>query len=264
MAKILRHERWIASESSLVTIQPKGDKPPFFCIHGLGGHALGFAALSRHLGEDQPFYGLGSVGRDGEQPPLTQIEAMAARYISEIRTVQPEGPYLLGGYSMGGVVAFEMAQQLQAEGREVALLAMFDSDFPEPVSAWRRLRDVILSEIRNSPRLLQRNPATRRRVLSEKLEMYVTRTIKYSPVFETNLAASNRYKPSPYYGKITFFWASDRPEGPSDSRLGWRELAERGTDIHRIPGIHETMLQEPQLGALAERLKTCLDQASQS
>jgi len=262
MAKILRDERWRSSGSCLVPIQPKGDKPPFFCIHGLGGHVLGMAALARHLGEDQPFYGLESAGRDGEQPPLTQIEAMAARYISEIQTVQPEGPYLLGGYSMGGVIAFEMAQQLQAEGREVALLAIFDSECPVRTSGWRRRS--VLTKVRNSPDLLQRNPETNRWFISEKFETYVMRKTGYSSVETPNRWAVNRYKPDPYSGKITFFWANDRPEGLSDSRWGWRELAEQGMDIQRVPGDHVTILREPHLQVLAERLKDCLDRTRAS
>ena len=90
-----------------------------------------------HL-KDQPFYGLESVRRDGEEQPLIRDEAIAARYINEIQTVQPEDPYLLGGLSLGGVIAFEMAQQLQAEGQEVALLALFEADCPRLASGWRR------------------------------------------------------------------------------------------------------------------------------
>ena len=259
MAKILQHERWSSSDSCLVAIQPKGDNPPFFCIHGLGGHALGFAALSRHLGEDQPFYGLESAGRDGEQQPLTEIEAMAARYIREIQTVQPEGPYLLGGFSMGGVIAFEMAQQLQTEGQEVGFLALFDPDCRGLTGVWRRRRDFVIREIRNSPKLLQLNPTTHRRIIREKVEIIARSTITYSPVEKTNRHAISRYRPNPYPGKITFFWASDRPEGPSDPRWGWRELANKGMDIIRIPGDHNSILREPQLHVLAERLKDCLD-----
>ena len=258
MAKILRNERWTSSGSCLVPIQTKGNKPPFFCIHALGGHVLGMVALARHLGEDQPFYGLESAGRDGEQPPLTEIEAMAARYIKEIQTVQPEGPYLLGGCSMGGVIAFEMAQQLQAEGREVALLAIFDSSCPGVTSSWRRRKDFVLRQILSVPKLLQRNPTTQRRFIGEKV---TNRFIPTSPVHRPNIEASRRYKPVPYPGKITFFWASDGPEGPSDPRRGWRELAEQGMAIHRIPGDHGGIRQEPMVQVLAERLNDCLEEA---
>jgi pimeloyl-ACP methyl ester carboxylesterase len=116
--------------SSLVPIQPQGDKPPFFCIHGLGGEVLSFRELAMHLGAEQPFYGLQPQGLDGKQPLHNRIEDMATQYIREIQTLQPQGPYFLGGYSFGGIVAFEMAQQLQRQGQKVALLAMLDSSLP--------------------------------------------------------------------------------------------------------------------------------------
>ncbi len=116
--------------TSLVAIQPQGSKPPFFCIHGLGGEVLCFRELAMYLGSDQPFYGLQPQGLDGKQPFLTRVEDMAAHYIREIQNVQPQGPYFLGGYSFGGIIAFEMAHQLHSQGQKVALLAMLDSSIP--------------------------------------------------------------------------------------------------------------------------------------
>jgi phthiocerol/phenolphthiocerol synthesis type-I polyketide synthase E len=111
----------------LVPIQPSGSRPPFYCVHGAGGNVLLYQSLSRCLGPSQPFYGLQSQGLDGAQPLLTSIEEMAERYLSEITSFQPRGPYLLGGYCMGGTVALEMAQQLQRKGHEVALVAQLDT-----------------------------------------------------------------------------------------------------------------------------------------
>jgi len=116
--------------SPLVAIQPAGSKPPFFCIHPILGVVFPYYELAYHLGSDQPFYALQSLGIDGKHPPLTRIEEMATYYIKALRTVQPEGPYYLGGWSFGGLVAFEMAQQLQREGHEVALLAILDTLAP--------------------------------------------------------------------------------------------------------------------------------------
>src|SRR5439155_4504057 len=100
---------------------------PFSCVHGAGGHVLNYYALAHHLGADQPYYGLQAQGLDGPQPIHHTIDEMAAHYLEEIRSLQPEGPYLLGGYCMGGTIAFEMAQQLHAEGQQVGLLALFDT-----------------------------------------------------------------------------------------------------------------------------------------
>jgi len=115
---------------SLVAIQPQGLNPPFFCVHALFGDVDCYADLARRLGPDQPVYGLQAQGLDGSCAPLTRIDSMAAHYVEEMRTVQPRGPYSLGGYSGGGTIALEMAQQLRASGEEVALLAMFDSPCP--------------------------------------------------------------------------------------------------------------------------------------
>ncbi|MBE9185299.1 amino acid adenylation domain-containing protein [Microcoleus sp. LEGE 07076] len=116
--------------SPLVAIKPGGKKPPFFCVHPIFGVIFPYCELAFKLGENQPFYGLQPKGIDGESSPLTRIEDMAADYIAALRTVQPKGPYFLGGWSFGGLVAFEMAQQLLAAGDEVALLAVLDTLAP--------------------------------------------------------------------------------------------------------------------------------------
>src|SRR5436309_3192543 len=115
------------SWSPLVEMQPKGSRPPFFCIHGASGNVLIYRDLSRHLGPDQPFYGLQAQGLDGSVDRLATVEEMASLYIQEIRRVQPKGPYLVGGYCLGGTIAYEIAQQLQGQGQDVALLALFDT-----------------------------------------------------------------------------------------------------------------------------------------
>ena len=115
------------SGSCLVDIQPKGANTPFFCVHPLGGDVLCFFPLARCMGDDQPLYGFQSQGLQHDLDPLTCIEDMAALYVSEMRRIQPEGPYLIGGWSFGGLVAFEMAQQLQAQGSPPSLLAILDT-----------------------------------------------------------------------------------------------------------------------------------------
>ncbi|MEH2175037.1 non-ribosomal peptide synthetase [Nostoc sp.] len=118
--------------SPLVPIQPAGSSPPFFCIHPIFGVVFPYYELATNLGKNQPFYGLQPIGLDGKSPPLTRIEDMASHYIEALRRVQPKGPYFLGGWSFGGWVAFEMAQQLQKSGEEVALLAVLDTLAPIP------------------------------------------------------------------------------------------------------------------------------------
>jgi thioesterase domain-containing protein/acyl carrier protein len=156
LAAIIRQQGESCLWSPLVTIQPKGSKPPLFCIHGMGGNVLCYRELSGYLGADQPVYGIQAKGMydDEEKQTLPTIfEEMAAHYIKLIRTVQPEGPYCLAGLSAGGAIAFEMAQQFLAQGQEVALLAMFETYYPgypkimPPIPRLFSLAGYILSDL---------------------------------------------------------------------------------------------------------------------
>jgi thioesterase domain-containing protein len=132
LAEKLRHQREPAPWSPLVPIQSKGTKPPFFCVHGAGGHILLFEKVARHLGLDQPFFAFQAQGIEEGQQPLKHVEEMAALYVKTLREFQPTGPYYLGGYSMGGMVAFEMARQLHAQAQHVALVAIIDVPAQSP------------------------------------------------------------------------------------------------------------------------------------
>ena len=124
MAQLLRQQGWKSPGESLVVVQPNGSKPPFFCVHGYAG----YTGLAAHLGQDQPVYGL-VQGLDGNRF-YTQVEELAAHYLKDVKSICPKGPYFLGGHSFGGLVAFEMAQQLRRAGEEVGLLALIDPTPP--------------------------------------------------------------------------------------------------------------------------------------
>lgn len=130
LANLIRQEDWLAPWSSLVAVQPNGSKPPLFLMHGGGGNVLVYRDIALFLGPDQPIYGLQARGLDGKVVPYTRIEDKASHFIAQIKTVQPHGPYFLGGLSTGGTIAWEMAQQLWAQGEDVALLALFDTSGP--------------------------------------------------------------------------------------------------------------------------------------
>ncbi len=132
-AALLRRQGWTPDWSVLVPIQPRGSRPPLFCAHAVGGNVLSLHALGQHLGMDQPFYAFQSQGLDGKETVPQQVEEMAAYYISEMRTVQPYGPYQIAGQSSGGLVAFEIARQLRAAGEEIALLGLIDTYLPAAV-----------------------------------------------------------------------------------------------------------------------------------
>ncbi|MEM7125427.1 MAG: amino acid adenylation domain-containing protein [Chloroflexota bacterium] len=129
-AELLRNEGWTPDWSALVPIQPHGTQRPLFCAHAVGGNVLSLRLLAEHLGQDQPFYALQSQGLDGKETIPERVEEIAGYYISEMRTVQPRGPYQLAGQSSGGLVAFEMANQLVSQGEEVSLLVLLDTYLP--------------------------------------------------------------------------------------------------------------------------------------
>jgi amino acid adenylation domain-containing protein len=131
MAQVVeRHRTGGATWTPLLATQPQGTKPPFFGILRSGMTRVNFQSLSQELGTEQPFYTLSAPGLDGRHPPFTHIPDLAAHYVAAMRTVQPEGPYYLGGYSFGGLVAYEVARQLRTQGEEVALLAILDMVAP--------------------------------------------------------------------------------------------------------------------------------------
>jgi FkbH-like protein len=154
LSKLLERQDRSVDWSSLVAIQPNGSRQPFFFVHAAGGGLLKYQKLAAALGDDQPFYGLESLGMDGKQTIPTTIEEMAAHYIQEIRAFQPEGPYLMGGLCFGGLVAFEMAQQLKAQGQDIPLLLLFNTTAPgalRRLSFWERLWQHITNLLQLGP-----------------------------------------------------------------------------------------------------------------
>ena len=131
IARLLREQSTQTLPPSIVPIKPSGKKSPFFFVHSAGGFVFCYTTLARHLDHEQPIYGLQAHGVDGDLEPHTSVEEMAAEYVKAIRVVQPQGPYQLGGWSFGGIVAFEMAQQLHAQGQEVSIVVLIDSVAPQ-------------------------------------------------------------------------------------------------------------------------------------
>lgn len=230
-----------------------------------------YADLSRCLGPDQPFYGLQSQGLDGEKEPYTQVETMASHYVQLVQTVQPEGPYLLGGWCFGGLVAFEMAQQLHTQGQEVALLALVNTESSQPDSQEPEDEVSLLASLAlalglslhritfESDRFEQLEPgerlgyaleqAKRAQVVPPDLELAQVRRLLH--VFKSNLQAQRSYVPDAYPGSLMLFEASEQPVEETE----WRALATGGLTVHRVPGNHYTVVREPNVKVLAEQLK---------
>ncbi len=286
LANELRAAGVRAPWSPLAPIQIHGTRPPFFCVHGLGGGVIGYVSLARHLGNAQPFYGLQAFGVEAGQIPDATIEQMAARYLDAMRHVQPHGPYHLGGYSYGGTVAFEMAQQLRAQGQAVALLAMFDT--PAPNAEYWRVKfnaEFFKGFARNLPawwndyaRLAAREQwgrvvrQTRSRWNTPRgengksanvdLRHYVDNIQAVPPervdLMRAELAAFAHYHPKFYDGRVTVFRAPRHPLWCSyDDALGWRSLA-REVEVRLIAGAHRNLLEEPHVQVLAQELNASL------
>jgi amino acid adenylation domain-containing protein len=252
LAAVLRGEEVSRQWSSLVAMQPQGSKPPFFMVHGVGGNVVGFYELARHMKPDYPFYGLQSQGLDGKQPPRASIEDMAAYYLNEIRAVQATGPYHLGGFSLGGLVAYEMARQLRAGGEEVGLLVLFDTyaTNPKPVG----LGDLLRGQVK----LTQLPDELRRKVRRTFLAWRLPEILK--KIMRSNAQAGARYRLQPYDGKAVLLRAGDSWRVGEDPYAAWGRLVGE-LEVIQIGGAHMDILREPQVGDLAESLKACLDAA---
>jgi thioesterase domain-containing protein/acyl carrier protein len=282
LAAVLRQTEWTEPWAPLVALQPAGHKPPLFLIHGVGGNLLNYSSLAQHLAPDQPVYGLQAVGLDGTRAPYTRIEDMAAHYLREIRTVQPHGAYRLGGASFGGVVAFEMARQLCAQGEKVALLALFDSQPPkgrEPSRATKvrslarratyHARNVTLLATRKKLSYISARTKTLRRKLRtriwqlihtayQQVEQPLPLTLR--SVKEAAFLAFREYQPAMYPGPVTLFRASERGVGETnDPTSGWGHWTV--VETYEVPGDHLTMMTAPHVEVLVQRLRHCLDRA---
>ncbi len=268
---------------SLVPIQPAGTRPPFFCVHSHHGDVLGYALLSRELGNDQPFYGLQSIGLSGEREPLMKIEEMAALYVREIRGVQPQGPYHIGGFCYGGVVALEIALQLNAMGEKTPLVMLIHNtpaDFPGlvPRDALRRFwrRSIRERVEQHSKEVLKRGvfqggaylaqgigrQATNvmwRIVLSayHMLGLSLPRALR--KVDRTNTQAIATYTPGRYPGRITLILAEESKGWYSaDPRVDWGGLAAGGYSVFYVPGAGGALFREPHVKTLAATFREAL------
>lgn len=264
------------SPPSLVPLRPTGTRPPFFCVHASGGSVFTYAGLIPRLVPDQPIYGLEAAGLNGEEPPLDRVEAMADRYVGALRSLGSRGPFLLGGWSMGGAVAFEMASLLLRAGEEVALLALIDVSVPdpsEPPTEVETLRAFVydLASLMGKPppevdqRVAEMDPQSRLATVLEVLctaelvppEVDGTFLRNRLDVFRANVQAAYRYSPDPYPERITLIRAGESP----DTTAAWSRMALGGIEDHVIPGDHYSIWAEPNLSALGEALQASINRA---
>ncbi|MCB0165295.1 MAG: amino acid adenylation domain-containing protein [Anaerolineae bacterium] len=277
LARFLRQDLAGEPWSSLVALQPTGAKPPFFCVPGAGSNPFYLYHLSRHLGQEQPFYSFQAVGLDGVTAPHTSVEAMAEHYLEAIQQLQSEGPYYLGGHSSGGMVALEMAQQLLAQGRQVALLAIFDAlpfadNEPEPKSLseteWLVNFSKLAAELSGQDLAVTNellhplHPSEQLNTLKQRLEQVdllpngsdVKLLRGQIQVFKAVLQATAAYTarqimPVP----VTLFAAGNKPTSEHEWAIrAWSQIGP--VAFNEVPGTHITMLAEPQVQVLAKKL----------
>lgn len=277
LAAVIRDCNWGAPWSSLVKLSDGGPHLPLFLIHPIGGNILTYKELAVRL-VGQPIYGLQAQGLDGRSPAASSVESMAAHYIQALRTIQPEGPYSLGGFSAGGMVAFEMARQLSDSGSKVAFLAIVDSSCEPPV--WTLLKNKHVAESgERIIRIMRWNAGYMKRIgLSqfarkkaknigmsariagfEALNAFANRLhrLPFHPVLtveEAFLQALGRYKPTSFAGDAVLLLTSDSGNYNPALVGNWMKLITGKLDVRRIAAQHDDLLNPPQVDEVARVL----------
>jgi acetoacetyl-CoA synthetase len=259
------------SSRTLVRLRPGRDERPLFVVHSLFGDVLSMRPLALALDTDRAVYGLQARGLDPGEEPHTRVEAMADSYLDSLRSVQPAGPYVLGGHSLGGLVAFEMARRLVARGEAVEWLGLIDSDLHHSVlTAPERVRWLAWKS-GDLARALLADPRARIPRYARKVVLRVApgapvrmpaRESSWPPLMrrleDAGWAAFDAYEPGPYPGSATFFQVERRREDMGDPLPVWRRVVSAGLTVERVPGSHADVVAEPNVRYLAERVSAHL------
>jgi aspartate racemase len=272
LANILRQKGWSAPCESLVVIQPGGAKRPLFFIHVLGEGLKYGRSLTSHLDPEQPIYGL-AVGIMDEVS-FNKVKDVVAHYIKEMRSIQPEGPYLLAGMYCGGRVAYEMAQQLHAQGQKVALLALLDTLKDDKAIKIMPVEERVLAHWNNFLRIgpayflsKRRLGEAKNRLMSIYCEFYerlglplpqACQTFTYRKKKEEGNTEWQFAPKQVYPERVTLFRPMENIDF-LDPDFGWSELAPGGLEIHDVPGNTLNMLEEPHVQVVGEKLRDCIN-----
>ena len=277
MAELIRQRLSANTSSSIVAMQPRGSAAPLFIIHGAGGNIIRFYQLATLVGTDHPIYGIQAQSLLSGQRGLLRLEDQAAYYLSEIKKVQPKGPYYFLGYSFGGTTAFEIAHQLREQGERVELLGMLDSRQRDYMALMQRKDSVRTRFDRRIARFLGNfMPLSFQQKLNYLREKLLTRSLRrlYVIAFalkfrsvpsfmkdteEISWVAAINYRPRPWPGPVTLFRASAQPDPRLPWDLGWTPLAEGGVEVYELPGDHDLVFREENIRVLAEQLRARLE-----
>lgn len=270
-----------AGWSPLIPIQERGSGRPCFFVHTIGGLVIAYVELARLIGEEQRFYALQAAGLEADQVPISDIPTMARCYLDAIRAVQPHGPYVLGGWSFGGLVVHEMVLQLQAAGEVVDLLVLIEPSPPcneqpaevvDDASYWvwryREHTDLSAEDLRRFPSAEQPFVLLQRMQDEGRMPGYYLKRIDVlsaSRVFlveKHNHAASWRYRPSSWSAavqKIVLIHADEWIVGHEhDMLLLWGPLLQGSIAVHAVPGNHHTVLSHPNIVRVAHIVRDAL------
>jgi thioesterase domain-containing protein/acyl carrier protein len=272
--------RW----ESLVPIKPKGSKMPLYIVHGFGMNVLLFNNVAKNMDAEQPVYALQAKGLNASDETLDKMEEIAAYYVSEILEQNPTGPYAIAGYSFGGIIAFEMAKQLKASGKEVVMLGMFDtyadnSDFFDPwlikfskkfIRQFPKMFFVTESLFKRPFKTIAYQSDYMKRVLHERFGLFKSYKsedfgVTDGKVIEKYEYAYRHYKMTPYDGMVDVYKVRTRLYFLDDLEyLGWKPYAKQGVQVHEISGDHKTFLFPPHARDFALVLQRVLDERFKS
>jgi thioesterase domain-containing protein/acyl carrier protein len=273
LAELLRREE-ARVDSPVVPLRATGSRPRFFCVHPGGGGVLCYRDLAEHLGEEQPFFAFQARGLDGGPvPEAAGMEELARSYVEALRRLQPHGPYLLGGWSFGGLVAFEMARQLDTVGERCDAVILLDTPAPGVRTRGDEVAELValageaglaLSESEKAE-LRRLSPAARLDHLAALVtaagllpaDLGAEPLRRLLAVYRAHQNASRNYAPDVYPGRIAVVRATERLNdefpglGGSDSDYGWGRYCAEPPLVLPVPGNHLTMVRPPQVRALA-------------
>ncbi len=283
IAAILEGDRKSNHSELLIPLQIKENKPPLFLIHQHGGYALSYSVLAHNLGKEQPLYALQARGLDGKQQPLDSIPAMASTYLKVIQDILPNGPYLVGGHSFGGLVAFEIASQLEAIGKPVEHLLIIDTHPPLATTELEASLDdnaalltffveQICLHVNEDINISYEYLSSLEEAEQLEYVLQLLRTHQLIPpdvgnnfvtgflnVYKTNSRAIVRYQPQPIQSSISIFKTRALTElFPEDPTVGWGKLTNTKVRIYPVIGGHQSILKEPDVKNLAETIQQVL------
>ena len=274
LARLLEgHDEATTRSPLLAVLQGRGQEPPLYLVHALCGDVFAYRELAQSLGSDQPVYGLRAPGLEEGEVPLSSVADLAGHHVRALRRQQPYGPYRLAGWSLGGVIVYEMARCLRRAGEKVEQLILLDSYPPEvlreltpgtpAMTLAHELGGLFGDKLLIDPAAL---PNDALEAVTSVLWQAVHQGLlpgqsdaaqldRLARLFLANLAALHAYKPAPYRGKLILFRAADTPGNLADN--GWREITCHPLDVRPVTGDHYSLLQQPHVRHLAAALRDC-------